>query len=206
MDRNRKLFLVVFCLCGLLAGCGGGAEENEAANDGTPSAAELATATTVPDRDAIGQAAHGFLDAVLKGDAQRAGGYLSPQAMQRIVDKGEQFNPPGFAKASFRIGQIRRPSESQALVQCILTATNDAGQPHDEEMCCLMRRVESDWRVSGIAFTEGANMPLTIMDFEAGTTTRQPAPGNRNTPAVPPVASRPSPPRTTPETAASTVR
>jgi hypothetical protein len=205
MNRIYSLCFVFTCLCGQLTGCGGSKTPEQASSGSQPNGKSPAAAAADPANDAIAKAAHGFLDAVLKGDAQRAGGQLSPAAMQRIVAKGEQFNPPGFAQASFRIGEIRRSSESQALVQCILSATSEAGPPRDEEMCCLMRRVENDWRVSGIAFSEGPNQPLTIMDFEAGTATRQPAPGNQASPAAPPMASRPSPPRTGAEPS-STVR
>jgi hypothetical protein len=51
-------------------------------------------------------------------------------------------------------------------------------------MCCLMRFVENDWRVSGIAYGTGPNQPWMLSDFETGKSTtisRQPAaPGAPN--------------------------
>jgi hypothetical protein len=194
MDRILKLSALIWCSCGLVMGCGQSpAGDKAASGDGRTAAPPLASAALNPANDPIVRAAEGFLEAVLKGDAQRAAALLSPAAMERIVERNEQFNPPGFASASFRIGEVRRSSESQALVQCILMAASESGQPQEEEMCCLMRLVEKDWRVSGIAFSEGPNMPPTIMDFEAGTTLRQSTGANRTADGRSPGMSRPSP-------------
>jgi hypothetical protein len=35
-------------------------------------------------------------------------------------------------------------------------------------MCCLLRKVENDWRVSGIAYGTGPDKPWTLTDFESG--------------------------------------
>ena len=62
-------------------------------------------------------------------------------------------------------------------------------------MCCLMRHVETDWRVSGIAYGKGPNQPWTLSDFETGQTmtiARQPTPGVTGQPA-PATPGRPSP-------------
>lgn len=118
--------------------------------------------------DPAAQAAYDFLDAVLKGDSQRASQRLSPLAMQRIVESGKQFAPPGLESASFHIGEVRQPpgSPSQALVQCLLTDASPSGEKRREEMCCLMRLVEGQWCVSGIAYSTGPNRPPMILDFE----------------------------------------
>ena len=92
---------------------------------------------------------------------------LTPEAMQRIVQSGKQFAPPGLESATFRIGEVRSPSDDQAIVQCVLTDSSE-GQPHSEEMCCLLRKVENDWRVCGIAYGTTADKPWTLTDFESG--------------------------------------
>ena len=187
---------MVICL-GLIAGCGK-SSSNENANS-------AAGSQTAPNTDAVARAASDFLDAVLKGDTQRASARLTPQAMQRIIASGKQFAPPGLETASFRIGQVRSPAKGQALVQCVLTDTSTANSPRNEEMCCLMRFVENDWRVSGIAYGTSADQPWTLSDFETGQNiaiprqpTMQPRPTNQSVQAAP-TDSRPSPPQTAQE-------
>jgi hypothetical protein len=156
----------------------------------------------------VARAAADFLDAVLKGDTQRASARLTPQAMQRIIASGKQFAPPGLDTATFRIGQVRAPANGQALVQCVLTDSSAADAPKEEEMCCLMRFVENDWRVSGIAYGTAPDQPWTLSDFETGQNvaiprqaTMQGSPGSaaQNQAAS---SGRPSPPRTAQEPAA----
>jgi hypothetical protein len=87
--------------------------------------------------------------------------------MQSIVASGKQFTPPGMETASFKIGEVRAPSADQAIVQCVITDTSE-GTPQSEEMCCLLRKVDNDWRVSGIAYGTGPDKPWTLTDFESG--------------------------------------
>jgi hypothetical protein len=187
---------MVICF-GLIAGCGQSAS-NETAGSATGS-------QTAPNTDAVVRAATDFLDAVLKGDTQRASARLTPQAMQRIIATGKQFAPPGLETASFRIGQVRTPTKGQAIVQCILTDNSSAEAMRNEVMCCLMRFVDNDWRVSGIAYAAGPNQQWTLMNFETGQPS--PVPGqptmlpqspNQSVQAAP-AQSRPSPPQTAQE-------
>jgi hypothetical protein len=141
------------------------------------------------------------MDAVLKGDSQRASARLTPTAMQRIVASGKQFQPPGWQTASFKITQVRSPSADQAIVQCMLTDTAAGSPQSTEEMCCLLRRVDNDWRVCGIAYGTGDNQTWTLNDFETGRTIgipRQPS-MNKGMVSSEGSAGRPSPPRTAQE-------
>jgi hypothetical protein len=157
--------------------------------------------------DAIAKAAADFLDAVLQGDSQRISLRLTPQAMQRIVETGEQFNPPGLDKATYRIGEIRTPSRTQAVVRCELNVTSATGATESDEMCCLMRLVDNDWRVCGVASSKREpGQAGMLLDFETGKATPIPSlsairhatqPGANGIPAT-----RPSPPRTAQETSA----
>lgn len=129
--------------------------------------------TPGPSTEAVTQAAADFLDAVIKGDTQRASARLTPQAMQRIISSGQQFAPPGLETATFQVGEVRQPTTDKAFVHCVLT-DNSTGTAHSEEMCCLMRYVDNDWRVSGIAYWAGPNQDGTMSDFETGQSTRIP--------------------------------
>jgi hypothetical protein len=202
---TRVGLFIVLGVC-ILTGCGESGSNVETTSRPNGSAAAPATPAGT---EVIAEAAADFLDAILKGDTQRASARLTPQAIERIIASGIQFQPQGLKTAVFRIGEIRTPSQNQAIVQCVLTDTSTDGKQESEEMCCLMRHVEEDWRVSGIAYGRGANQPWTLSDFETGQTTtiaRQPSPASMGQPATAPAA-RPSPPRTATETApATTVR
>ena len=160
----------------------------KALTDGTAGAGNQPAAAANPSTDAIAKAAADFLDAVLKGDTGRASARLTPQAMQRIIASGKQFAPPGLETATFQIGNVRAPAQGQAIVQCVLTDASVGDAPRSEEMCCLMRLVENDWRVSGIAYGTGPNQPWMLSDFETGKSTtisRQPTtPGSYPRPAT----------------------
>jgi hypothetical protein len=192
MSKLRNLFVVgAATLCGFsfLQGCG----NSSSTNNTTASATPTASAAADPSTAAITNAASDFLDAVLKGDSQRASSRLTPQAMQRIIASDIPFAPPGLATATFRIGEVRSPAVDKAFVHCILTDASTPGG-HSEEMCCLMRKVENDWRVSGIAYWSGANQAGTMSDFETGRSMpipRDPSISGSGSPNAAPAATTP---------------
>jgi hypothetical protein len=164
MNCTTRLSVVTAFSLGLLAGC----SKHDAPNTGASAENEVPQIKeTDPSTNPMAKAAYDFLDAVLKGDTQRASARLTPQATQRIVASGKSFSPPGMQTASFKIGEVRAPSADQAIVQCVLTDTSE-GTPHSEEMCCLLRKVENDWRISGIAYGTTPDKPWTLTDFESG--------------------------------------
>ena len=206
MMRYASLLIMLLVSTILFAGCG-----KQSATDSTPeqtASTPPAATGTAPNTEAVTQAAADFLDAVLKGDTKRAKARLTPKSMERIVESGKQFSPPGLETASFRIGQIRMPSANQALVQCILTDAATPGSPRSEEMCCLLKLVENDWRVSGIAYGTAGNQPWTLSDFETGKSTAipRPAAGGRSSAVQQAATTRPSPPRTAQEQPSGVVR
>lgn len=184
MDCIKRLGIVTIWGLGILAGCNKSTAPNDAAvstASGTSTASTSAETPVIaqqtdPNSSPIAKATHDFLDAVLKGDTQRASARLTPQAMQRIVQSGKGFSPPGLETATFKIGEIRTPTQDQAIAQCLLTDSAE-GQSHSEEMCCLLRKVENDWRVSGIAYGTAPDKPWTLSDFESGQNMAIPRPG-----------------------------
>jgi hypothetical protein len=170
MGFNRRTGWVAVCMFAV-AGCGGGSEH------------------AIPS-DPAAQAASEFLDAVLKGDSQRASSWLTPLAVQRIAERGEQFAPPGDdGTVGFRVGQVVRPNQTDALVQCILTESPPNKPPQETEVYCLLRLVDGQWRVAGIAHTSGPNNAAMILDFETGQDVPLPTPAEQAH-----VAARPSAP------------
>ena len=118
MDRIIRTGLgSVITLAGIcyFSGCG-----QSSSSDTATSSSSTNTAPS-PSTEAIATAASDFLDAILKGDTQRASARLTPQAIERIIASGIQFQPQGLKTAEFRIGEIRTPSQNQAIVQCVLT-------------------------------------------------------------------------------------
>jgi hypothetical protein len=206
MMRIASLLILALTSTVVVVGCG----KDSATESTTEQAASNppAAAGPAPNTEAVTQAAADFLDAVLKGDTQRASDRLTPKSMARIIESGKQFAPPGLETASFRIGQIRMPSANQALVQCILTDASAPGSPRSEEMCCLLKLVEDDWRVSGIAYGTAGNQPWTLSDFETGKSTAIPRPagGRSNASQQAAASTRPSPPRTAQEQPVGVVR
>jgi hypothetical protein len=155
MER-RTCWKLVALMISLVVGCNSGS---------APGPAPTASVSTTP-ADPAARAAYDFLDAVLKGDTQRATKRLTPIAIERINATGKQFSPPGLQTASFRIGEVRKPTADQAMVQCILTDASAGGASRSEEIGCLLRLVDNDWRVSGIAYIPGPNQPPMILNFE----------------------------------------
>jgi hypothetical protein len=150
----------------------------------------------------IAQAASGFLDAVLKGDTERGKALLTPKAVQQIVANDKKFDPPGVDNPSFRVVGIGKPAEDHAFVQCEFKY-NVKGAIHAEEMCCELKLVNNEWRVSGIAYGTTPDKPWILSDFETGRDI--PVPRNTSTesnsdqPGSNGNAGRPSPPRTAQE-------
>lgn len=170
MNCGMRFGIVSILASGLFIGCGkSGTPDAPVANSGGTAAASASTAVppTDPSSSPIAQAAYDFVDAVVKGDTQRASARLTPQAMQRIIASKEQFAPTGLSTATFKLGEVRTPSPTQAVVQCVLTDSSQ-GTPQTEEMCCVLRKVDNDWRVAGIAYGTAADKPWVLNDFESG--------------------------------------
>lgn len=164
MNRTIRFGVATVLGLGLLAGCSKQSAPNAgaSADNDVPQIKE-----TDPSSNPVAHAAADFLDAMIKGDSQRISARLTPKAMQNIVASGKQLSPPGMETASFKIGEVRAPSADQAIVQCVITDTSE-GTPHSEEMCCLLKMVDNDWRISGIAYGTAPDKPWTLTDFESG--------------------------------------
>ena len=116
----------------------------------------------------MAKAASDFLDAVLKGDTQRASARLNAAGHATHRRQRQAILPARIGNRDLPNRRGRAPPrEDQAIVQCVLTDSSE-GTPHSEEMCCLLRKVDNDWRVSGIAYGTAPDKPWTLTDFESG--------------------------------------
>ena len=192
----RKLQMIV-AVGGLivagLAGCGQRGAKETAGGTGQ---------SAVRPSDPVAAVAHDFLVAVLQGNEPQIVACLTPAAVQRLQESNKRFPALGAGTTTFQIGEIRKPSDTQALVQCLLADQGQDGQPTKDELCCLMKLVDSQWRVAGLAFGSSNGQPA-IFDFENAPRPLEAVvapPTETPSEATPPVSSRPSPPRTANET------
>jgi hypothetical protein len=198
MTNVTRVGLVTLLNVALVAGCGKSNSSNTSAStDGSGGAPQSEFAN-----NPICQVASDFLDAVLKGDTQRGIARLTPKAIEQIVATGKKFDPPGVDSPSFQIVGVASPTTDHAFVQCQFTYSAQ-GAAHNEDMCCELRLVNNEWRVSGIAYGTTPDKPWVLTDFETGRDTpvpRQPSPtSNMANGGNDSGATRPSPPRTAQE-------
>lgn len=208
MAGSTRFGVVTLLGIALMAGCSKGTSVDAKITGSNAPKSAPAAPQLDPKTQPIAHAASDFLDAMLKGDTQRCSARLTPQAMQRIIASGKQFNPPGLETDSFRVGQVQAPAEDQAIVQCFYIAKTKR-VTHEEEMCCVMRRIDNDWRVAGLAYGVNPDQPWTLMDFESGQTgsiPRQTMSPTNSGMAVHDGATRQSPARTAKEAPATELR
>ena len=199
MANIARLGFVTVLNVALFAGCSKSTPSNASATaEGGDAAAQ-----TDFSNNPIAKVASEFLDAVLKGDTQRGIALLTPKAIEQIVAAGKKFDPPGVDNPSFHIVGVASPTTDHAFVQCEFNYTAQ-GAAHNEDMCCELRLVNNEWRVSGIAYGTSPDKPWILTDFETGRDipiVRQASAGTAaGTAGSDGMATRPSPPRTAQET------
>jgi len=173
MMRSNSLLAVIGLLGVVLSGCSGNdapepaanrpGNQNPAANGSVAGMASGAAGQTAGDgtaTDPIAKVAADFLDAVVQGDTQRATQLLTPKAIARFKATDLSFASPELGAPEFKIGEVRRLSDTGAAANCQLTY-----EQRHEEMVCLLRLVDSGWRVAGIALEIEPGNPVSI-DFE----------------------------------------
>lgn len=197
MFREVHVVLAIgFGSMAALAGCGDGSTSG---STGEQTASAQAAA---PPSDPAARVVHDFLGAVLRADDPHINACLTPLSVQRLTESNKRFPSFGSETTKFLIGEIRKQSESQTFVQCLITDVSQDGKTIQDEICCVLKLVDDQWRVSGMAFGTAQGHP-TVFDFE---NPPQPS-GPMNAPSASPpenvaapAASRPSPPRTANET------
>jgi hypothetical protein len=206
MANITRIGFVTVLTVALFAGC----SKSTPSNTSTSAAADGGDAAAQTDfsNNPIAQVASEFLDAVLKGDTQRGTSRLTPKAIEQIVAGGKKFDPPGVDNPSFRVVGVASPTTDHAFVQCEFNYTSQ-GVAHNEDMCCELRLVNNEWRVSGIAYGTSPDKPWILTDFETGRDIpiirQAPADATAGTAGPDGSATRPSPPRTAQETPAASL-
>lgn len=150
-------------------GCGGGSSQAPVAKKAAAKDS-AAPATEATPQDPIASVAREFLEAVVEGDTPRATSLLTPDAIAQFAASQQGFASPEIGAPDFRVGQVRQVADDKAAVQCHLSDGEG-----EAEMCCLLRRVAGEWRVSGVAYETAAGQPPVILNFEAPEPMPQPS-------------------------------
>src|SRR5687768_11257512 len=93
-----------FSATSFLTGC-----SKPAASEMPAAKSTSATPTTSPDTQAATKAAADFVDALIKGDSERANALFTPQAVQQAAKTGKNFDPTGWPNTTYRMGEVRTP-------------------------------------------------------------------------------------------------
>jgi hypothetical protein len=137
-----------------------------------------ATSESAMPTEPAAKAAYNFFSAMIEGDTQQATNCLTPLAIQRIHESNLSLIGSGFDSGTFRIGTVRNPSPSNALVQCYISDVGPNGQRRNEEICCLLKLIEGRWLVTGIAYQPIPGGEPVIMSFENPDPPQQQAPSS----------------------------
>jgi hypothetical protein len=160
-----------------MAGCGGSnqggstadnakpaanaAQQSPATEAGRPAVA-IAAAETASPQQAVGV----FLEAVRKGDDQRAEAMLTPIAREKTKGLGIQVAPKGSDTANFAVGTVEMVGTEGARVQSQWTDYDETGQQRTDEILWMLRKEEEGWRVAGMATVVFAGEDRLLLDFE----------------------------------------
>jgi hypothetical protein len=147
----------------------------------TPAAAGSSSAAAAPN-DPVASVVHQFLDAMRRGDGEAASRMLTPLALERSRQRNESLAPPGSPTAKFTVGAPQIEND-EAVVKSTWTDVDVDGKPYDEEIICVLRLCDGQWRVYGMAQDLGPNRPPMVMDLERPDAVAAQAPAQ--TPAAP---------------------
>lgn len=132
-------------------------------NSETPTAAQSAAPGGA--QEAAGQVVHQFLDAMRRGSGDDASKLLTPLALERAKQRNESLTPPGSSTATFKVGSVEI-EQDEAVVKSVWTDVDVEGKPYNEEIICVLRLTDGQWRVYGMAQDLGPDRPPMVMDLE----------------------------------------
>ncbi len=107
-----------------------------------------------------------FLEAVRKGDDERAAGMFTPLAREKAAGMGIQVAPKGSDTASFQVGKVEYLAEDGARVQSKWADLDKDSKPRTDEITWMVRKEAEGWRVAGMATVVFDGKPPLLLDFE----------------------------------------
>ncbi len=155
-------------MIGIIAftGCGG---DNKAGDEKKPATdAEKGTEGKKDAASLEGPAAatYAFLDAARRGDDAQAMALLTPTAQKEITRCGLNVAPAASDTATFDVGEVRNVSDEIAHVASRWTKKGNGGKPESSEVTWILRRVDDEWRVGGMATEIFKGEPPLLLNFE----------------------------------------
>jgi hypothetical protein len=150
---------------GDVAGSGENRETGPTAEGKTamrPKAARIPLAQTNTPEKAVSV----FLEAVRKGDDERAAGMFTPLAREKAAGMGIQVAPKGSDTASFQVGKVDYLAEDGARVQSTWTDLDKDSKPRTDKITWMVRKEAEGWRVAGMATEVFEGKPPLLLDFE----------------------------------------
>lgn len=172
MWYRHWMLLLAFLAVGTV-GCGGsngsgGASTPEDA--GTQAGATLGGktpgASTSANMSGPAKAVYQFLEAVRRGDDQKAAEMFTRLARQKAAEMDIQVAPQGSDTAKFTVGEVEYLAEDVAGVKSTWTDLDQNGAVRTDEMAWMLRREPEGWRVTGMAATVFQGEPPLLLDFE----------------------------------------
>lgn len=134
------------------------------------------------EQNKIAQPAAGFLTAIIQGQQNEAKRWLTPTALKQVEENQRLLNPLGFQVDKLELGRVVSISSDDAAVEFLIL---EAGGTNQEEVCCLMKRNQSTWGVSGIACQAGPGESPSVISFEHGQSKKVSRPAGRKRMAKP---------------------
>jgi hypothetical protein len=107
-----------------------------------------------------------FLEAVRKGDDERAAGMFTPLAREKAAGMGIQVAPKGSDTAGFEVGKVDYLADDGARVQSKWTDLDKDNNQRTDEITWMVRKEAEGWRVAGMATVVFDGKPPLLLDFE----------------------------------------
>jgi len=127
-----------------------------------PQAARIPLAQTNTPEKAVAV----FLEAVRKGDDERAAGMFTPLAREKAAGMGIQVAPKGSDTAKFKVGKVDYLAEDGARVESEWSDLDKDGKSRSDEITWMVRKEAEGWRVAGMATVVFDGKPPLLLDFE----------------------------------------
>lgn len=177
-----------------VVGCGKPAADAPSAGADARASASLSPSADASNPTAAPIAAtRTFLEAVRRGETDKAAGMLTPLALQMTTQNDLSFSPPGSATAQFSIVAAEMVETDKAVVETEWSDLDADGNRVNETIAWALRLSDRGWRISGMAAELGEDQPPLVIDFEnPADLAPTPKPQTANQPAAPPQAKNPA--------------
>jgi hypothetical protein len=111
-------------------------------------------------------ACYAFLDAVCKGDDEKAANMLTSIAREKTAAFNMRIAPKASDTARFTIGRVKYIGEDGAQVATTISDIDEDGQRYSQDAFWVLRLEKDGWRIAGVAETIFPGEPPLVKNFE----------------------------------------